>query len=280
MQKFPCKILGVFRNIAEDWKRLKERTRCDSRAFQERSGLAAKLALRHNNVCGKSQQLPCSLTLCLAPGTGAYAKVLTLITTAGISRLANPPKIPRRRKALAARFRVKAKLARLLIDVLIDNDDDGTNNDNFPSIYSIMAALMRFSLFAQTCASEMYLLLLLHFAHENCPIANVRLDLKSASKQMNNLFQRVSVTFVFVCCSFAHNPDPDFRAKLVLARANLSNNCQSRFLRFAAIQTREMQALPRNVIISEIFLYATWFIRWSVSGVAGYIHTCIFTQRS
>jgi len=97
---------------------------------------------------------------------------------------------------------VKAKLARLLIDVLIDNDDDGTNNDNFPSIHSIMAALMRLSLFAQTRASEMYLLLLLHFAHithENCPIANVRFDLKSASKQMNNLFQRVSVTFVFVC---------------------------------------------------------------------------------
>lgn len=49
---------------------------------------------------GRAGSYRAALVLCLPLSTEVYAKVLTLIAAAGISRLANPPKILTWRKAL------------------------------------------------------------------------------------------------------------------------------------------------------------------------------------
>lgn len=122
-----CKIAGIFRQKIKNT--IGEKTCCNLWAFRKPRGPTAELVFRHNNVCGKRTGSCRALTLCLPPNT-EYAKVLTLIAAAGISRLVNSPKIPREVQSFrVARFWVKATPAWLLIDIFVDNDDNDDDDD-------------------------------------------------------------------------------------------------------------------------------------------------------
>lgn len=90
---------------------MEERTCYDSGAFPKRSGSVRQTCTSTQQCLREGPTAAGALTLCLHPEcAGPHAKVLTLIAAAGISRLANRPKIPGWCKALAARFSAKATL--------------------------------------------------------------------------------------------------------------------------------------------------------------------------